>query len=113
MFPPGQSAGAGRVVRGKLGKPDSYPSITQLERLLDAVSGHFLYAREHQLPLVGLNIGIDIQKVGMNGFSSLTQEEKNQLAPGISCNVDPDYLAFIREAYSDHPHGTTGSSELL
>ena len=63
----------------------------------------FEYARENQIPLVGLNIPDSIsKKVGANGFGSLTPDEKKQLPPGISCNVDPTYMEFIRKAYSGH-----------
>ena len=63
----------------------------------------FLYAREHELPLLGLNISSDLsRKVAKHGFASLTTEEKRELPPGISCSVDPKYREFIKRAYSDH-----------
>lgn len=63
----------------------------------------FLYAREHQLPLKGLNIPEGIsRKIALGGFESLTAEDKKQLPPGISCNVDPKYMEFIRQAYAGH-----------
>jgi uncharacterized iron-regulated protein len=65
----------------------------------------FEYARDHQLPLVGLNIPDGIsKKIARSGFASLSDEEKKKLPPGISCNVDPTYMEFIRKAYSGH-HG--------
>lgn len=65
----------------------------------------FLYAREHRVPLRGLNIPDSIsKKIGEQGFGSLTAGEKKQLPPGISCNVDPTYMEFIRRAYAGH-HG--------
>lgn len=68
-------------------------------------SNIFLYARDNKLSLRGLNIPDAIsKKIGQQGFSSLTSEEKKQLPPGISCNVDPAYMDFIRKAYAGH-HG--------
>ncbi len=67
----------------------------------------FQYARDHEIPLLGLNVPDKIaEKVAREGFASLTQEEKRQLPPGISCNVDPTYMEFIRRAYAGHAaHG--------
>ncbi len=63
----------------------------------------FVYAREHELALVGLNISDAIsKKIAREGFLSLTAEEKKQLPPGISCKVDPTYMEFIRKAYAGH-----------
>ncbi len=63
----------------------------------------FDYAREHELALVGLNIPDAIsKKIAREGFLSLSAEEKKQLPPGISCNVDPTYMDFIRKAYAGH-----------
>ncbi len=64
----------------------------------------FLYAREHRIPMVGLNIPDRIaQAVAQNGFASLSTQEKKQLPPSISCDVDPTYMEFIRQAYAQHP----------
>jgi uncharacterized iron-regulated protein len=63
----------------------------------------FVYAREHEISLAGLNIpSVLSKKIARGGFDSLTADEKKQLPPGISCNVDPTYMEFIRKAYSDH-----------
>ncbi len=69
----------------------------------------FLYAREHELDTLGLNIPDAIsKKISENGFGSLTADEKKQLPPGISCNVDPTYMEFIRRAYAGHSHRDKG-----
>ncbi len=66
-------------------------------------SGIFQYARDHEIPLLGLNVPDKIAaKVAREGFASLTAEERKQLPPGISCNVDPTYMEFIRRAYAGH-----------
>ncbi len=63
----------------------------------------FWYAREHEIPLVGLNIPDAIaKKVARQGFTSLTKAERKQLPTGISCNVDEKYMEFIRQAYAGH-----------
>jgi uncharacterized iron-regulated protein len=63
----------------------------------------FWYARNHEIPLIGLNIPERIsKKVAQHGFASLTDEERKHLPSGISCNVDATYREFIRRAYSDH-----------
>ncbi len=63
----------------------------------------FSYARDHQIPMVGLNIPDKIaEAVAQKGFASLTRNEKMQLPPGISCDVDPTYMDFIRKAYAGH-----------
>jgi uncharacterized iron-regulated protein len=63
----------------------------------------FWYARDHEIPLIGLNVPDEIsRKVAREGFASLTQAERKQLPPGISCNVDPTYMDFIRKAYAGH-----------
>jgi uncharacterized iron-regulated protein len=58
----------------------------------------FLFAREHRIPIVGLNIPTEIvSQVAKRGFSSLTPEQSKGLPP-ISCNVDEVYKDFIRRA---------------
>jgi uncharacterized iron-regulated protein len=63
----------------------------------------FWYSREHEIPLIGLNIPDEIaKKVARQGFASLTEQEKKHLPTGISCNVDATYMEFIKRAYTDH-----------
>lgn len=63
----------------------------------------FRYSRDHEIPLVGLNIPDAIaKKVAQQGFASLTEQEKKRLPTGVSCNVDATYMEFIRRAYTDH-----------
>jgi uncharacterized iron-regulated protein len=66
----------------------------------------FLFAQQHKIPLVGLNISDEIAAaVARNGFSSLGAGEKKELPPGISCNVDRTYREFIKKAYAGHSPG--------
>ena len=63
----------------------------------------FLYAREHRLPVVALNVSRKIiHQVFTGGVASLTGEQMEQLPPGLVCDVDPEYEAFIREAMEGH-----------
>ncbi len=62
----------------------------------------FLYAREHSLPMIGLNIDESIpRQVARMGFKSLTEEQIKALQ-GVSCDVDPRYKDFIRRALGRH-----------
>ncbi|MDX1707674.1 MAG: ChaN family lipoprotein [Desulfobacterales bacterium] len=70
-----------------------------------AYSMIFDYAREHQIPMIGLNVPREItRKVSRNGFKSLTSEQKGQLAE-VSCVVDQQYMNYIRQAFGGHGHG--------
>lgn len=63
----------------------------------------FIYARDRKIPMVGLNVSGDITlKVSRQGFFSLTDEELKKLPPGISCDIDEQYMAYIRRAYKIH-----------
>jgi len=63
----------------------------------------FLYAREHRIPLVGLNIPSEVSAaVAKLGFAALTDEQRSRLPRGLSCNVDPKYRKFIEQAYTGH-----------
>lgn len=65
----------------------------------------FLYAREHRIPLIALNVPRAItRKVARKGFAALTPKERKQIPEGITCSVDPAYRAMIREAFSGHAH---------
>jgi len=72
----------------------------------------FLYAREHRIPMVGLNIPDELSAaVAKNGFAALTEEQRKSLPPGLSCNVDPKYRRFIEQAYSGHGSHTRSQFE--
>jgi len=69
----------------------------------------FVYAREHQVPLVGLNIPRKVvRKVAQRGFSSLTNEDLSQLPQGVTCDVTPEYETFIQRVFGWH--GDTNDS---
>jgi uncharacterized iron-regulated protein len=65
----------------------------------------FIYAREHRIPMVGLNVPQAItRQVAREGFASLSEEQKKQLPP-IACRVDKAYMDYIRKAFGAHAHG--------
>lgn len=65
----------------------------------------FNYARENRIPMVGLNVSRKItSQVAHKGFESLNEAQRGALE-GITCNVTPEYRAFISRAYGAHAHG--------
>lgn len=63
----------------------------------------FLYAREHRIPLLALNIPRRVvQKVARQGFASLTTEDLAELPHGITCDVTPEYETFIEKVFGWH-----------
>lgn len=63
----------------------------------------FLYAREHRIPLVGLNIPDTlVDAVAKRGYASLNRKQQALIPGGVTCNVGPRYRKFIREIYQDH-----------
>jgi uncharacterized iron-regulated protein len=65
----------------------------------------FLYARDHKIPMIGLNVSPEItRQVARDGFASLSQEQRGDL-PMVTCRVDPEYMAFIRRSFGMHGHG--------
>jgi uncharacterized iron-regulated protein len=64
----------------------------------------FLYAREHGIPLVGLNVRQEVvAQVARTGFASLGPEQLQELPP-VTCKVDEPYEEFIRRAMGMHGH---------
>jgi uncharacterized iron-regulated protein len=65
----------------------------------------FEYARDQKVPMIGLNVPREItRKVSRDGFKSLSEEQKGQLAE-VSCIVDQQYMDYIRQAFGGHSHG--------
>ena len=62
------------------------------------------YAREHQIPVVGLNATRElVKKVGRNSFASLDEETRSQL-PEIDLK-DPYQFAMAEAVYAGHSSG--------
>ena len=67
----------------------------------------FVYARNNNIPLLGLNIERDIvNQVAREGFASLSPEQRTNL-PLATCNVSLEYRNFIRRTLAGHPHDGT------
>jgi uncharacterized iron-regulated protein len=65
----------------------------------------FIFARDHRIPIVGLNVPRAItRQVAREGFDSLSPAQREGL-PFVTCRIDDDYMAYIREAYGAHGHG--------
>ena len=63
----------------------------------------FLYAREHKIPLIALNIPQRVvRKVAQRGFKSLTMEDLAELPSGVTCDITPKYENFIQKVYGWH-----------
>lgn len=63
------------------------------------------HARQERIPLVALNVSREItQQVAKGGFASLTPEQLEEV-PGVSCDVSPEYEAYIRRTLGVHAHG--------
>jgi uncharacterized iron-regulated protein len=63
------------------------------------------FAREHRLPVIGLNVPRGItRRVAREGFDALSPEERRNL-PFVTCDVSDDYRDFIRQAHGAHGHG--------
>jgi len=63
----------------------------------------FLYAREHQIPLIGLNVPRKVvRKVAQQGFGSLTTADMAELPRGVTCDVSPKYENFIKRVFGWH-----------
>jgi len=65
----------------------------------------FLYARQHKIPMLGLNVSPEItRQVAREGFASLSSEQRGDL-PMVTCRIDPEYMDFIRRSLDMHGHG--------
>ena len=65
----------------------------------------FEYARNHKIPMIGLNVPREItRQVSRNGFKSLSPQQKGKLSE-VSCIVDQEYMNYIRAAFGSHAHG--------
>ena len=61
------------------------------------------YAREHQLPVIALNLPAELtRKVGREGLDALTLEERAQL-PLVIDRSDSAYEQRLRQVFASHP----------
>lgn len=65
----------------------------------------FFYAREHEIPLIALNIPRRVvKKIARKGFASLEAEDLDELPSGITCDVTKEYETFIQRVFGWHGH---------
>ena len=65
----------------------------------------FDYARQEKIPLIGLNVPMEIpRQVAQQGFQSLDEGQKEKLS-NITCRVDKAYMDYIKKAFGAHAHG--------
>lgn len=90
-------------VAGKMKKEDFIDAYYSFWNIPWSQYGEiFLFAREKGIPLVGLNISkAVIHQVFEKGFDSLTPDQLAKM-PGVSCDIDQEYEAFIRKAMGRH-----------
>ena len=68
----------------------------------------FKYAREHEIPMVGLNIPREIvRQVASKGFSSLSAEQRGKIRV-LSCNIDQKYQETLQRVLGQKGQGSHG-----
>lgn len=110
MFRTEDQAGLDRWTAGRMSEP-AFKRLYEQNWTLpwQLYADIFLYARDHQIPLLGLNVPEGVtRKVARSGFASLNDEDLRNLPPGIACEIDDTYMAFIRRSHGTH--GTAGRS---
>jgi len=61
------------------------------------------YARNHQIPLLGLNAPLDIvMKVSRSGWRSLSEGDRARLPVGVTPEATTSYQDFIYESFATH-----------
>lgn len=70
----------------------------------------FLYARDHHIPMVGLNISKElVAKVSHLGFASLTPKERQELPEGATCDLNNPHTALLKSSFQElFKHATNG-----
>ena len=70
----------------------------------------FLFARDNRIPMVALNVPIEVvKKVSREGFASLTPEERKGLPAGTSCDLKNPQIALLRRSFKAvATHGQNG-----
>ena len=62
----------------------------------------FIFARDNHIPMVALNVPREIvTKVARQGFASLTPEERRNLPPGVTCDLNNPQTEFLRKTFRE------------
>ncbi|GAB4293370.1 MAG: ChaN family lipoprotein [Desulfuromonadia bacterium] len=63
----------------------------------------FRYARNHRIPIIGLNAPLDIvMKVSRSGWNSLSAAERGRLPVGVTPETTPEHRDFMSDAFASH-----------
>lgn len=107
MFRQDGQAVLDKWVQGQIDEAEFSRIFLQHWSTWDLYRDIFVFARDNKIPLVGLNIPREIvSQVARNGFSSLSKQQRKKL-PIATCNVSPEYQAFIRRALGGHSDNLT------
>lgn len=104
MFRADSQAALNQWIKGDI-KPDKFINVYYDNWNLPwpLYKSIFLYSREKNIPMIGLNLPERIsRKVSKEGFKSLSPADMKELPQGITCDVDRDYMEFIRKAHGGH-----------
>ncbi|MFN2436348.1 MAG: ChaN family lipoprotein [Desulfotignum sp.] len=95
-----------RWVAGKLGEEEFQKVFARNWGLMwPLYRDIFLYCRNNAIPMIGLNVPREItRQVARHGFESLTREQVAEL-PIVTCEVSPEYEAFLRRVLGSHGGG--------
>lgn len=110
MFTAGSQPELDRWVSGKMTREQFIPVYYDNWHMPWPLYSKILdYIREHEIPALGLNVPESVsRKVAEKGFASLSKKELGALPPGLSCDVGPGYMEYIRQVYD--AHGMDGAS---
>ena len=62
----------------------------------------FIFARDNHIPMVALNVPKEIvTKVARQGFASLTPEERRNLPPGVTCDLNNPQTEFLKRSFQE------------
>ncbi|PLX94489.1 MAG: hypothetical protein C0619_02850 [Desulfuromonas sp.] len=91
-----------RWVAGEIDEPQFVTTFNEHWQDWPLYREIFVYARDEKIPLIGLNITREIvNQVARAGFASLSDRQREKL-PFATCDVSPEYRAFIRRALGEH-----------
>lgn len=92
-------------VAGDLGEDEFLSVYRDNWSMWPAYQEIFRYARDRDVPLLGLNLPREItRQVAREGFDSLSGRQRGEL-PLVRCNVDLKYQQYMRRVLGKHAHG--------
>ena len=103
MFSAKEQSALDRWVAGEMSEHDFIPIYKRNWKVSwDKYRDILLYAREHKIPVIGINIEREVvHKVFKSGLASLTPQQQESL-PGLKCDVSKVYEEFIKKSVGGH-----------